>query len=81
MNAEIVTISPFPEKNEWTVELKIPFEVPTMYTPLLGDRTLFLATAGIHFHEMIGAYQFTHHQSYIVLDVLEMSGSSRACGR
>jgi|SRR5215207_4320712 len=68
LSAEIVKIFPLPDESEWTVELKIPLGIRRMYTPLPGDRVLFLARAGVHFHEMIGVYQFTRCQSYVILD-------------
>lgn len=67
LNAKIVRLTPLPD-NEWTAELKIPLEVRRSHAPLPGDRVLFLATAGIHSHEVTGTYQFVRRQSYIVLD-------------
>ena len=67
LNAKIVKLTPH-DKNEWTIELKIPLEVRRAHTPLPGDRVRFRANVGVHEHELIGVYHFRLHHSYVIFD-------------
>ena len=68
LGAAIVKLSPLPDADEGTVELKIPLDVRHEHTPLPGDRLRFPARVGVHGHEVTGVYQFNRRQSYVILD-------------
>ena len=68
LSAAVVRITPAETDDEWTIELKIPFEVRQRQTPLPGERVRFTIKLVSQEYEVSGIYQHKKNQFHIVQD-------------